>query len=61
MLRRIFGSERAEVTGGWRKLLNEEVNNLYFTLQQILLRMRWAKHVVHMGNDKSTKNLGRKA
>ena len=27
--RRIFGSKRDEVTGEWRKLHNEEVNDLY--------------------------------
>jgi hypothetical protein len=29
VLRRIFGPKRDEVTGGWRKLLNEELRNLY--------------------------------
>jgi hypothetical protein len=29
VLRRIFGAERAIVTGGWRKLHNEELDNLY--------------------------------
>jgi len=29
VLRKIFGSERDEVTGEWRKLQNEELNNLY--------------------------------
>jgi hypothetical protein len=28
-LRRIFGSKREEVAGGWRKLHNEELHNLY--------------------------------
>jgi hypothetical protein len=28
-LRRIFGPKRNEVTGGWRKLHNEELHNLY--------------------------------
>jgi hypothetical protein len=28
-LRRIFGPKRHEVTGGWRKLHNEELHNLY--------------------------------
>jgi hypothetical protein len=27
VLRRIFGTERDEVTGGWRKLRNEELHN----------------------------------
>jgi hypothetical protein len=29
VLRRIFGPERDEVTGGWRKLHNEELHGLY--------------------------------
>jgi hypothetical protein len=29
VLRRIFGPNRDEVTGGWRKLHNEELHNLY--------------------------------
>jgi hypothetical protein len=29
VLRRIFGPKRDEVTGGCRKLLNEELHNLY--------------------------------
>jgi acyl-coenzyme A synthetase/AMP-(fatty) acid ligase len=29
VLRRIFGPKRDEVTGGWRKLHNEEINDLY--------------------------------
>ena len=29
MLRKIFGSKREEVTGEWRKLHNEELNDLY--------------------------------
>jgi hypothetical protein len=29
VLRRIFGAKRDEVTGGWRKLHNEELRSLY--------------------------------
>jgi hypothetical protein len=29
VLRRIFGPKRDEVTGGWRKLHNEELHKLY--------------------------------
>jgi hypothetical protein len=29
VLRRIFRHEREEVVGGWRRLHNEELNNLY--------------------------------
>jgi hypothetical protein len=32
VLRRIFGPKTDEVTGGWRKLYNEEFHNLYFSL-----------------------------
>jgi hypothetical protein len=35
-------SERDEVTGGWRKLHNEELNDVKST-------MRWAGHVARMG------------
>jgi hypothetical protein len=49
VLRRIFGPERDRVAGGWRKLHNEELHNLY-TSQSIIRiiksrRMRWAGHV----------------
>ena len=53
MLRRIFGPKTDEVTGEWRKLHNEELNNLY-SLPIIfrvikLRRMRWAGHVTRIG------------
>jgi hypothetical protein len=35
VLRRIFGPKRDEVTGGWRKLHNEELHNLYSSLSII--------------------------
>jgi hypothetical protein len=47
--RRIFGPKRGGVTGGWRKLHNEELHNLYFSPNIIkiikLRRMKWAGHV----------------
>ena len=53
VLRRIFGPKRDEVTGEWRKLHNEELNNLYSSpnIVQVIKsrRMRWAGHVVYMG------------
>jgi hypothetical protein len=53
VLRRIFGPKRDEVTGEWRKLHNEELNELYSapnTVQVIKSRsMRWAGHVARMG------------
>ena len=52
MLRRILGPKRDEVTGEWRKLHNEELNNLYCShniVRVIKLRMRWSGHVAGMG------------
>jgi hypothetical protein len=52
VLRRIFGTKRDEVTGGWRKLHNEELHNLYSSSSIIRMmksrRMRWARHVAGM-------------
>jgi hypothetical protein len=53
VLRRIFGPKRDEVTGSWRKLHNEKINNFYPSPNIIRMiksrRMRRAGHVVHMG------------
>jgi hypothetical protein len=52
MLRRIFRMKTDEVTGGWRKLHNEELHNLYSSPNIIRIirsrRMRWAWHVARM-------------
>ena len=52
VLRRIFGIKRDEVTGEWRKLHNEELNDLYCSYNVVraieLRRMRWAGHVACM-------------
>ena len=52
VLRRIFGPKRDEVTGEWRKLHNEELNNLYSSLNNVRVVksriMRWAGHVARM-------------
>jgi hypothetical protein len=49
VLRRIFGSKRDDVTGGWRKLHNEELHGLYSSSSIIRVikarRMRWVGHV----------------
>jgi hypothetical protein len=48
VLRRIFGLNRDEVTGGWRKLRNEELRDLYSSpLISIMKsrRMTWAGHI----------------
>jgi hypothetical protein len=47
VLRRIFGHKREYVIGGWRKLHEAELHNLY-SLQSIIIksrRMRWAGHI----------------
>jgi hypothetical protein len=56
VLRRVFGPKRDEVTGEWRKLHNEELNDLYslFSIVRVvkLRRMRWAGHVARMGENR---------
>ena len=56
VLRRIFGPRRDEVTGEWRRLHNEELNDLYSSPNIVRViksrRMRWAGHVVHMGEER---------
>ena len=53
VLRRIFGSRRDEVKGEWRRLHNEELNDLYSSPNIVRViksrRMRWAGHVALMG------------
>jgi hypothetical protein len=53
VLRRIFGPKRDGVTGEWRRLHNEELNDLYSspTIVRVIKsrRMRWAGHVARMG------------
>jgi hypothetical protein len=53
VLRRIFGLQRDEVMGDWRKLHNVALHNLS-SLPNIIRRiksrkMRWAGHVARMG------------
>ena len=53
VLRRIFGSKRDDVTREWRKLRNEDLNDLYSSLNIVLVikssRIGWAGHVARMG------------
>ena len=52
MLRRIFGPKTDDVAGDWRKLHNEELNDLYFSPNIVLViksrRMIWTGHVARM-------------
>jgi hypothetical protein len=53
VLRRIFGPKRDELPGEWKKLHNEELNDLYPLPNNVRVmksrRMRWAGHVARMG------------
>jgi hypothetical protein len=51
--KRIFEPKRDELTGDWRKLYNEELQNFYSSPSIIRMiksrRMRWTSHVARMG------------
>jgi branched-subunit amino acid aminotransferase/4-amino-4-deoxychorismate lyase len=51
-LRRIFGPKSVEVIGGWRKLYNEDLHNLFFSPNIIRLMKsrttRWERHLARM-------------
>jgi hypothetical protein len=57
VLRRIFVPKRHEVIGCWRKLHNEELHNLYSSLNTIRMiksrKMRWAGHVARIGEKRN--------
>ena len=56
VLRRIFGPRRDEVMGEWRRLHNQELNDLYTSSNIVRVikskRMRWAGHAVSMGEER---------
>jgi hypothetical protein len=53
----MFGPKRGKVMGGWRKLHNEELHNLYSSPNIIRImksrRMKWAGHVAQMGEKRN--------
>jgi len=59
-LRRIFGPRRVEVTGEWSRLHNEELNDLYSSLNNVRViksrRMRRVGCVARMGEEKGWEN-----
>ena len=56
VLRRIFGPRSDEVTGEWRKLHNEELNDPYSSPNIVRViksrRRSWAGHVARMGEER---------
>jgi len=52
VLRRIFGPKRDELTGEWRKLHNEKINDLYSSRNIVRViksrKMRWLGHLARM-------------
>jgi hypothetical protein len=57
VLKGIFGPKSDGVTGGWRKLHNEEQRDLYSSPSKIRIikssRMRWVGHVARMGEKRN--------
>jgi hypothetical protein len=62
VLRGISGPEREEEAGGWRKLHNVELHNLYVSPNIVRVikakGMRWAGHIALMGGKKCIQNVG---
>ena len=58
LLRRIFGPKRDKASGEWRRLHNEELNDIYCSPNIIRViksgRMRWARHVTRMEDRRGT-------
>jgi hypothetical protein len=56
VLRKVFGPKRDEVTEEWRKLHNEELNDLYSSPNIVRVvksrRLRWAGHVTRKGENR---------
>ena len=56
VLRRIFGPRREEVTGQWRRMHNEELNDLCSSPNIVCViksrRIRWAGYVARMGEER---------
>jgi hypothetical protein len=61
VLRGIFEPMREEVAGGWRRLHNEKLHNLYSSTDIIRVitsrRMKWEGHVARMGKMRNSYNI----
>jgi hypothetical protein len=61
VLRRIFEPKRDGVMGGWRKLRNKELRNLYCSPSIIRIKMsrgmRWVGHVTQIGKKRNVYRL----
>jgi hypothetical protein len=59
--RRMFGPKMEEIIGGWRKLHNEELYNLYLSPNIIRMikssRIKWAGHVARMEEIRNEYNM----
>jgi hypothetical protein len=59
VLRKIFGAKRDKVTGGWKRLHNEKLNDLYspniFRVTKSR-KMRWSGHVTYGGEERCIQN-----
>jgi hypothetical protein len=57
MRRRMLGSKRDKVMGGWKKLHNEELHNSYSSPNIVRMMksrtMRWAGHVARIGEKRN--------
>jgi hypothetical protein len=60
VLRGRFGLKREEVAGGWRRLHNEDLHNLYHPPHIVRViksrRMIWVRHVARMGEGERERN-----
>jgi hypothetical protein len=62
VMRIILGPKRDEVTREWRKLHNEELNDVYASPNIVRVikssRIRWVGHVARMGEDRRLQRFG---
>jgi hypothetical protein len=62
VLRIILGPKEDEIIGGWRKLHNEKLSNLYSSANRMIKsrRVRWSGLVARLGEKKCIWDFGRK-